>query len=612
MKHPLLALGVCLLGFAILPASVHAAGPSLPAIEDFHRQRGREAAGWLMKQDLSDPDAVMEALMERRKSAPNYSLMQDGMQLCRQAAMYGREAKDPSIRQAASAFADALLRKHATPSGGFVEYERNTWLTADEMWRTIPWGTAFCGNRAFETWLEIKDDLSPEQRAYWQKSLENTGAWIYKSPVVGGYVFNNAIDLCGLLWRIGHEFDHPEWCRWALEAAEYRIRRDVDEEGWIQGENGGSSGNYQLFGASMLARFAWEAKTPVLEEATRRISAGAVLPYSTATMDWAGNYGTRVSNLTRVGGPLVLVSAALGDPAAAYCVQTFGQPEWSDDLNLWRAALATQGEAPTYPPVTTFRGITTTVVREGPWVAYFGNYDRSIWARGFMNLWHAGHGEWVFSTLHSCSKLSQNEKDKARLGDISDWAGFPHVRVAGGQQSFDSNRRIASLETVTGADGVTVNWTEPLLDENNNPGGEMRSSYRFHGEEIEMLLDLRGLAGESQLDFHFLQRQKSFAHLWAGKEVEDIFAGRFLRTAGNFKDRDFQAGETSLLAVQVDRTVFGFEVLEAPSSARLTLVSRTANGLHTTNQGGMRFRIAVPAAETAYTVKLRLKAVSGD
>ena len=427
--------------------SLLAGAPTLEEIERFHHEKGRADALWLLKQDLAEPGSAMAALMERRKSRANYSLMQDGLQLCRDAAIYGRAQKDPRIVQAAAAFADALLHKHVTPSGGFVEYDRNTWLEPSEMWRTIPWGTAFCGNRAFEAWLTLRDELTREQRAFWRQSFENTARWIHRNPVMGGYVFNCAVDLCGLLWRIGHEFEHPEWCQWALEAARHRIRRDVDDEGWIQGENGGASGAYQLIGAGYLATLAWESKAPALEESVRRIFAKSSLLYATPTLEWAGNFGTRISDLRQLPGMLVLVAAALGDPSAVYFVKTRGSPEWSDDLELWRAALANHGQAPVYPAVVNFRGISGTVVREGPWIAYFGNYDRSIWTRGFASLWHGGRNDWVFSTLHSLPAytLSATERAKACLGDTSDWAGFPHVRVSAGQARYDSQQRIDAI-----------------------------------------------------------------------------------------------------------------------------------------------------------------------
>ncbi len=595
-----------MLGLAL--ASSLTAATTVAEVEAFRVEQGRLAAHWLLKQDIDAPEEVFAALRERRKDESNYSLMQDGMRLCRDVAIYAHARKDAAALRAAATVADALLHQSATPSGAFIEWDRNTWLDDKGMWRTIPWGVAFCGNRAFEAWMVLKDEFSPGQRAYWRQALENTGAWIHRNPVVGGYVFNAGIDLCGLLWRIGNEFGHPEWTTWALAAAAHRIERDIDEEGWIQAEDGGSSGYYQLYGAEMLAQFAWEAKAPVLNEAVKKIFARCGLRYSTATMDWPGNYGTRTSALRRLPGTLVLAAAALGNSQAAYFARTYGEVRWADDFDLWQAALAQPATAPVYPAVTEFKGISGTVVREGPWVAYFGNYNRSTWSHGFADLWHAGHGDWVFSTLHSLAPLATSVRAKSRLGDTSDWAGFPHVRVTAGDTHFDSQQRIDTLETKTGPEGVDVRWTEPLLDGNGARGGEMRSRFRFHGDTIEMEIALGELAGDTQVDFHFLRRPNGFIRLWIGQEVADIFAGRFLRTNGHYDMRTLKPGQPRLYGVQVDRTVFGFEAIDVPAAAALSLIPETPTGLHTGNLGGFRFRIALPAAEKNPVLKLRLRA----
>ncbi len=583
---------------------------TLEAVLQFRHARGRAAALWLRRQDHDDREAVLAALTAAHAAQPNFSLMREGMKFCRDAAAFTRADPDRETVPLAAGLATALLRRFVTPSGAFVEYERNTWLGADTMWRTIPWGTAFSGNRAFEAWMELKDRLTPGQRTFWQASLENTGRWIHRNPVVGGYVFNAGIDLCRLLWRIGREFGRNDWCEWALSAASHRLERDVDDEGWIQAENGGASGHYQLFGSGLLARFAWEAKAPKLEQAVRRIFTRCLLPFATPTLDWPGNFGTRVSKLDTLPGPVVLLAAALGDHEAAWCVQHHGRVDWEGDPALWQAALGTPAdEAPRRPAIKEFRGISATVVREGPWMAWFANYDRSIWARGFIDLWHAGHRDWVFSTLHSCGKLSASEIAKTRLGNLSDWAGFPHVRVSAGGRQFDSQQHLESFSATTAADGVRVGWSEPLLDAAGHPGGKLDSSLWFHGDKIEFRLGLRERAGDATLDFHFMRRPAGFVRLWSGDEVADILAGRFLRTEGGYDPLEFAPGETPAVAVQVDRTVFAFLVQSLPPTAWLSLVGETPAGLHTDNLGGFRCRITLPHAIGDCSVSLQLQSV---
>ena len=140
-------------------------------------------------------------------------------------------------------------------------------------------------------------------------------------------------------------------------------------------------------------------------------------------------------------------------------------------------------------------------------------------------------------------------------------------------------------------------------------GGTLHSSYHFSDDEIEINLELEDLAGNSQLDFHFMRRPNGFIRLWTDNQVEDIFAGRLLRTQGFNQDRIFKADEVSLIGVQVDRITFGFEVVEVPPSSTLMLVEEDETFLHSANLGGFRFRIMVPASEKNYKVKLKLRSI---
>jgi hypothetical protein len=428
--------------------------------------------------------------------------------------------------------------------------------------------------------------------------------------VVGGYVFNAGIDLCSLLWRIGRAFDRPHWCEWAREAALARIQRDINSEGWIHAEDGGVSGYYQLLGAKFIARFAWESQIPELRSAVLRIFAEATLPYATSGLDWPGNLGTRIGHLSRVPPELLLAAAAFGDARAAELVHQHAQPEWEGDLALWRAALRQPREAAQLPAVVTLPSVSGTIIREGPWTAYFGDYEKAVWARGFTNLHHELHRDWVFSTLHSLTGLASSLQAKARLGDTTDWAGFPHVRVQSNDAVYDSHQRIATLSASSAAEGVVANWSEPLLSRSGEIGGEMHARFHFHGETIDMTLELRDVVGELQIDYHFLRRANGFSRLWIGDEVAAILTGRLLFTPGHFDSRTLRPGQSPLYAVQVDRTVFAFEVLEAPAGAQPSLFRETPQGLHTGNLGGFRFRIEVPFESRSATLKLRLRAIN--
>jgi hypothetical protein len=162
---------LCLLNLPLALLAV----PELDAVEGYRHREGEREARWLLRQDPHSPDLVMDALRERRRDRLNYSLLQDGMELCRQVGHYAIAHGDEAALQAAVALADALLRRSVTPSGAFIEWDRNTWLDEGALWRTIPWGVAFGGHRVFDAWQVLAPALSPEQRVFWQESLESTG-----------------------------------------------------------------------------------------------------------------------------------------------------------------------------------------------------------------------------------------------------------------------------------------------------------------------------------------------------------------------------------------------------------------------------------------------------
>lgn len=111
---------VYLVALLVLWAESLWGAPTVAEVENHRIQQGRLATHWLLKQDVDEPEAVMAALRERRKNDVNYSLMQDGMRLCHDVAVYARARNDGRAMQAAATLADALLHKHATPSGAFV------------------------------------------------------------------------------------------------------------------------------------------------------------------------------------------------------------------------------------------------------------------------------------------------------------------------------------------------------------------------------------------------------------------------------------------------------------------------------------------------------------
>lgn len=124
------------------------------------------------------------------------------------------------------------------------------------------------------------------------------------------------------------------------------------------------------------------------------------------------------------------MEAALNNPYAAYIVKKYGQPDWSDDPDLWKEALNKPVKEPPYKAVAEFPGISGTVVREGDFQAWFFNYPKSLWARGFAGLWMKSNDAVIFSTMHSMPGKIEAAK-LSHYNNPDDWSGFPQCGLMG-------------------------------------------------------------------------------------------------------------------------------------------------------------------------------------
>jgi hypothetical protein len=251
-------------------------------------------------------------------------------------------------------------------------------------------------------------------------------------------------------------------------------------------------------------------------------------------------------------------------------------------------AEAAQGQPARHAPHRHFAGIQSDIVRCGAFQAYFSNYERSLWARGFVNLWHKDHGDFVFSTLHSVP--SQVEKAKLRLGDTGDWSGFPHVRVTGPMTMYDSHQRIEGLEVVE-EHGIRVRWREQLLARDGSAGGRMTCSYCFRGERLIMIVQLRELVGEATVDFHLLKRVRGFFQCWDQRALAAMASGGLPERHGILK----LTPRTQRFGIQIDGSVFAFETKALRNICDLQILGPQPAGLHSSNLGGVRVRFSVPA-----------------
>jgi hypothetical protein len=585
--------------------------PTAADLDRYYLAQARAELEFLEGERLDPKDAIRR-LERRREGQKMVSILSDGLRLAHHARLMGRLTGETRWTKFAVDLADTLYRRYVLPSGAFIERDRAPWIEPERGWRTIPWGVNFRGNEILDTYRLLKNDLSPEQTAWWQAQLQKLGDFIHRNPLVGSLVFNAAIDICRLHWRLGQEFGNEEWKRWALEAARFRIERDIDGEGWITGESGGVSGVYQTVGARHLGQFATQTQDPVIHEATKRVFRNAVA-FASPNLSWNGNFGTRSAGIRIVEPELILAAAALGEPQAVYLTRRYGRLSWSSDPALWKAALSHRAEAPAHATVHSFKGIDTTVLREGPWIVYLTNYAKSRWVRGFSGLWHSGFNDWVFSGLHSLPTTDRSVTLKMGIADTdtTDWAGFPHVRVtdAGGRQ-FDSQQRMEGLRVSGGEGKVSAEWSEPLLGRRGEPGGQCDFRLTVAGSALDIAVRAKGLAGTATLDYHVMHRPTSSAMLWAGREVERIAEGKLPVTGGMgaYEGTTYKEPPDKF-AIQIDKAVLGFEVLEAPKDATVTLGMVRDDGLHSGNLGGFRLRFEVPAGKD-FTLSLRARKIN--
>ena len=598
------------------PSETEQSKLTITDIRQYHISQAHGAVDPVMIQTGNNAEKIVELLKEKNKHRDTVSILSIGLNLAYQAAMLAKENEGKEYKEFAVSLADYLFKQYFNPVGTIIEYDRTSWVPPDDLWRTIPWGVNFRGNELFDVYKLVKDDLSQDQLKWWQESLKKLGGWIYKNPVVGSFVFNCSLDLSRLLWRLGKEFNNGAWIHWALWAAEERIRRDVDEEGWIQGEAGGCSGHYQLAGTWILAKFAYESELPFLQNTLKRIFISFV-GYCTPDLNWAGNFGTRSSGLISLSpskfpysfsmfSTFILVMGAMQDSVAGYFIENYADPAWDENFELWQEALKAPSKKPDYKKIKKFKGIESVVLREGQYVAYMCNYSRSVWARGFINLWHMEHGDWLFSTLKSLPSEMGSTKKKLHLGDTNNWAAFPHVRILTDNNRFDSQQQVIDLQTRSD-NGVHMSWKENLTDPQGNNGGTMRSSYRFKGDTLDMEIELNNLAGKTQIDFHLFKRTKSFLGFWFNEEVEAIEKGELPLSGGQYSGRSFKSDEVELMGIQIDKSIFAFEFMELPTLSLVTCFFPKTSELHTSNFGGTWVRIEPPSEMKKCVLKLRFK-----
>ncbi len=584
----MLPLARLLVALLLLAAPAAQARLDLEAVTAAQLQLDEERAGALHAAARGDVGRLLDLVKARADERPNVRYIADALITARRLHRLGVARARPELSVAAADLADLAVRTYQNPDGTFNEYDRCTWLTQDQLHRTIPWGTAFHGQSMLRTLRELREALGEKRAADWRERLRRTATWIDGNPVLDRLVFNAAIDLASLLWKIGDELDEEAFKRAGLATAHRLLDRHLEpEQGWIRGENNGVSGFYQQMGMEFIADFARASGDARLREAVFRFMDTVEL-FTTPTWQFAGNFGTRTPSLGPTRPGLVLEAAALGHARASARARSAIPVAWTDDLQLWRAALATPADdtpAPR-PALARFPEIGGTVLRGGLWQAWFFNYDKSLWARGFSALWHASDDAWIFGTLQSLP--TQVEKAKLRLDDTSDFAGFPRVRVSDGERHYNSHQRIDDLV----AEDTNVSWSETLRARDGQAGGRLQARLTLGDPELVLRVELSELAGPATLDFHFAVPAPS------GPERKPVPASAVVEAETAHEAR-----------VRVGAATYRFRVLEAPAGSMVEAGVAAERGLHTGNLGGLRVRVTPPPEARALVLLVACEAL---
>lgn len=542
----------------------------------------------------TDGRLLYAKLEENYADKKTVSLFKEGFSLIFAAEQLSHkdEKNSAELRALAINLADFLINKYVLPNGTILEYDRTTWMTPDEMWRVVPWGTGFRGNEMLQAYRLFNKELSPSQLSRWNKSLDKMAEWLYHNTYLGAYNFNCTIDLCHLLWSLGKERNNEEWCRWALSTSHTLIARYVDDEGWITGEDNGVSGLYQLVGQQFLSSFARNSGDSILQQTAKKMF-DLTIRYSSPSLTWLGNFGTRSTQLTKVPPSIILDIASMGDSRANYYIQKYGEASWSNDIDLWKKVLKAKPTLPILKNAENFECIQGNIIRNGNWHAWFGNYDKSLWAKGFLGLWSAQSDEMVFSVLHSLPSVV--EKAKLQLGETNDWAGFPHIRIQNGSKKYDTQQGIETISIDKNSNRVI--WSELLKSEDGLANGVLKSDYIFGDSILKMRLQLERFTGEATVDFHIQKQKNQLFHFWNQAQVDSIRA-RILPYTGayseNFRNIEFNPDENKEVAIQMDKAIYSFKFVKIPKGTRIIAGFLKFNSLHTKNDGGVRLRLILP------------------
>ncbi len=557
------------------------------------------------------------------------------------ADLYLRHGDNDDLLFAAN-LVNRTLDHYRSPAGSFHQQYAAAWTTPN-VFRTAPWANCFFGHHILDCLAILEEHLDPETSQKWTNALRQLGEWVYGNPIVATVVFNCAADLCSLLWRIGKLLNEQQWIKWAENTLYKRFDQHISPEGLNIGEGGGCSGQYQLYATQLLSHHVYHL--PEDERSYQILKQMHTANCRMATPDgrMPGNYGTRSSGFKKHLFIPLLVLAARGDrhardladmlwqrtinlpvaSAPAKSIHNMGLA--SEQLKtcvhhaingpiepkariLWEQALKVDPEPPEpLPAIITMPSIDYTIVRRGQWQAWATQYEKGNWTRGFSALWNAELGDFLFATHHSLPGERGMERRRFDLGEMNDWAAFPHVIVETENGTFHSQRVIDNIQIEEDDESLNLTINEKLQSDGHKTFGQMISEYTFAAETLTITSRLDGVGGTIKFDYHIYKHPLTYLAYWTGSNVRSIQRGKFPEYGGGWEPEMYASPKDidNICAIQIDNTLICFQIIDYPENTDVRLEDPTIEGLHCDNTGGARIRLVTNSPNPVITMDIK-------
>ncbi|MGF1656422.1 MAG: hypothetical protein ACFCU3_05515 [Verrucomicrobiales bacterium] len=530
-----------------------------------------ERASLLFEEAQEDPEAALALIGERIKTAGAGNLLGEALEVAVNAARAGQGAR---TRQAArllrfgTALATTALERHAHPSGAFYLHDELSGEDAQDLWLTLPSGTARYGNRMVDAWDLTVEDLSPRQISLFKSKMERTGAWIYQNPILGTEPLPTSLGLLRLLWRLGGILEKPEWQSWSIATADQLFEVTDGMTGWFHRDGKPLPLPEQVELCRALSLYAWTTKNSEaaqkLKEVVRTLLAFSAPDLSLAVQNPAANAHEQNGRPTflQVPGEAILASAALGDPDAAALVHADPIVEWSEDLSLWQAVF--EGDASPAAEVSTervtyFQPLETWRVRVGPWIIWFSGSARSGLPPGVAAVWHDEEGAYICLPGLVAEEQASAMTRELRLPDVFDRIlGIQSLR-GGREANVVQNFSLSEEDDV-----VALTWQQTLLSEFGTAAASVLIALRVDEEKLTVDLRSSPLAMDVVVGVPLRKDIYQYFALWDTEALQAMREGFLPKDRASEGPGPWELPNEDELGLQIDRAIYFFQLHEAP------------------------------------------------